>query len=251
LIYFPASPIEEKYGGRVVKVVSQKRNRTSYVGAVRDKLSEKVYKAFKRDIIRGVHPAGEPLTEKDLAKRYKASRTPVREAALRLQEDRLLRIVPNRGYFVSQITLQELNDIYEYRAAVECAAAELAARKATDSELLQKLVGLAETSYRADSVKSYMEFIEADTVFHVGIARLSRNQMLVRAVSEARCQMERIMYAAIDIHYFGEVPTREHQQIMTAILEHNPDAARRHMHDHIIQSKGKVLRLTDSSAIRP
>jgi DNA-binding GntR family transcriptional regulator len=251
LIHFPASPIEKKYGGRVVKVVSHKHNRTSYVGAVRDKLSEKVYKAFKRDIIRGVHPAGEPLTEKDLAKRYKASRTPVREAALRLQEDRLLRIVANRGYFVSQITLQELNDIYEYRAAVECAAAELAARKATDSELLQKLVGLAETSYRADSVESYMEFIEADTVFHVGIARLSRNQMLVRAVSEARCQMERIMYAAIDIHYFGEVPTREHQQIMTAILEHNPDAARRHMHDHIIQSKGKVLRLTDSSAIRP
>jgi len=237
-------------GGTVRKVVSQKRNRTTYGGHVRDKLSEKVYKAFKRDIIRGVHSAGEPVTEKDLAKRYKASRTPVREAALRLQEDRLLRVVPNRGYFVSQITLQELNDIYEYRAAVECAAAELAARKATDSELLQRLVGLAETSYRADSIESYMEFIEADTVFHVGIARLSRNQMLVRAVSEARCQMERIMYAAIDIHYFGEVPTREHRQIMTAILEHNPDAARRHMHDHIIQSKGKVLRLTDSSAIR-
>ena len=234
----------------MAKVVNHKRVRPAYVGVVRDKLSEKVYKAFKRDIIRGVHVAGEPLSEKDLAKRYKASRTPVREAALRLQEDRLLRIVPNRGYFVSQITLQELNDIYEYRAAVECAAAELAARKATDSELLQKLVGLAETSYRADSIESYMEFIEADTVFHVGIARLSRNQMLVRAVSEARCQMERIMYAAIDIHYFGEVPTLEHRQIMTAIREHNAAAARAHMHDHIIQSKGKVLRLTNSSAIR-
>ena len=235
----------------MAKVANQERSRTVYGGNVRDKLSEKVYKAFKRDIIRGVHPGGEPLTEKELAKRYKASRTPVREAALRLQEDRLLRVVPNRGYFVSQITLQELNDIYEYRAAVECATAELAARKATDSELLQKLVALAETSYRADSIESYMEFIEADTVFHVGIARLSRNQMLVRAVSEARCQMERIMYAAIDIHYFGEVPTREHREIMKAILEHNPDAARRHMHDHIIQSKGKVLRLTDPSTVRP
>lgn len=234
----------------MAKVVNQKRGRPAYVGVVRDKLSEKVYKAFKRDIIRGVHVAGEPLSEKDLAKRYKASRTPVREAALRLQEDRLLRIVPNRGYFVSQITLQELNDIYEYRAAVECAAAELAARKATDSDLLQSLVELAETSYRADSIESYMEFIEADTVFHVGIARLSRNQMLVRAVSEARCQMERIMYAAIDIHYFGEVPTLEHRQIMKAIREHNPDGARKYMHEHIIQSKGKVLRLTASSAIR-
>jgi GntR family transcriptional repressor for pyruvate dehydrogenase complex len=143
--------------------------------------------------------------------------------------------------------LQELTDIYEYRVAVECAAAELAARKATDSDLLQKLIELSETTYQTDSIESYMEFIEADTIFHVGIARLSRNQMLIRAVHEARCQMERIMYAAIDIRYFGELPTREHRAIMKDIVEHNPDAARRHMHDHIVQSKSKVLRLTVSS----
>jgi len=234
----------------VEKVVSSRRTRATRISGLGDKLSVKVYKAMKRDIIRGVHPAGEPLTEKELAKKYKASRTPVREAALRLQEDRLLRIVPNRGYFVSQITLQELTDIYEYRAAVECAAAELAARKATDSELLQHLIELADISYQTDSIESYIQFIEADTAFHVGIARLSRNQMLIRAVNEARCQMERIMYAAIDIHYFGEVPTREHRAIMKAIVDHDPDAARRHMYDHIIQSKGKVLRLTASSAER-
>jgi DNA-binding GntR family transcriptional regulator len=215
----------------------------------RDKLSEQVYNALKRDIVRGIHPAGEPLTEKDLAKRYRSSRTPVREAALRLQEDRLLRIVPNRGYFVSQLTLQELNDVYEYRTAVECAAAELAARKATDTELLQSLADLARTTYRTDSLESYMEFIEADTLFHVGIARLSRNQMLLRAVSEARCQMERIMYAAIDIHYYGELPTREHLEIITAIRERNVETARTAMYNHIVQSKDKVLRLTTSSGV--
>jgi len=218
-------------------------------GPSRDKLSEKVYKALKRDIIRGIHPAGEPLNEKDLARKYKSSRTPVREAALRLQQDRLLRIVPNRGYFVSDITLQELNDVYEYRTAVECAAAELAARKTTDWELLQKLTELAENTYLKDSLESYIEFIEADTLLHVGIARLSRNGMLVRAVSEARVQMERIMYAAIDIHYYGEVPTREHTNIMKAIREHDPETARRLMYDHIIQSKGKVLRLTRDLAV--
>ena len=210
----------------------------------RDKLSEKVYKALKRDIVRGVYPAGEPLNEKDLAKKYKASRTPVREAALRLQQDRLLRIMPNRGYFVKEITLQELNDVYEYRIAVECTAAELAAIKATPSELLERLTDLAQNTYLADSLESYMNFIEADTVLHVGIARLSRNEMLVRAVSEARIQMERIMYAAIGIHYYGEVPTQEHMQIIKAIREHDPPAARKLMYEHIIQSKGKVLRLT-------
>jgi len=234
----------------VAKAVSQKGARSSYSSGTKYKLSEIVYKALKQDIIRGIHPPGEPLIEKELAKKYRASRTPVREAALRLHEDRLLQIVPNRGYFVSPITLQELNDVYEYRIAVECAAAELAARKATDFALLDKLSELADTSYRTDSVESYVEFIEADTLFHVGIGRLSRNQMLVRAISEARSQMERIMYAAIDIHYFGEVPTREHQEIIKAIRLHNPEAARKSMHDHISQSKDKVLRLTMSPPVR-
>jgi len=218
-----------------------------YSATVRETLSEKVYKAFKRDIIHGVYQPGEPLTEKVLAKRYKGSRTPVRESALRLQQERLLRIVPNRGYFVSQITLQELNEIYEYRIAVECAAAELAAMKGGDAELLARLIELAESSYRTDSRESYVQFIEADTSFHLGIARLSRNQMLVRAVNEARSQMERIMYAAIDIHYYGEVPAREHQEIVKAIQEHNPELARKRMYDHISQSKDKVLRLAAPS----
>ena len=218
-----------------------------YSATVRDTLSEKVYKAFKRDIIHGVYQPGEPLTEKVLAKRYKGSRTPVRESALRLQQERLLRIVPNRGYFVSQITLQELNEIYEYRIAVECAAAELAAMKGGDAELLARLIELAENSYRTDSRERYVQFIEADTSFHLGIARLSRNQMLVRAVNEARSQMERIMYAAIDIQYYGEVPAREHQEIVKAIQEHNPELARKRMYDHISQSKDKVLRLAAPS----
>ena len=228
--------------------VIRKRARSPHTSGTRDKLSDKVYKVLKRDIIRGVHAPGQALTEKDLARRYRSSRTPVREAALRLQEERLLRIVPNRGYFVSQITLQELNDVYEYRTAVECAAAELAAQKAVDSALLQELSEWAETSCRTDSLESYMEFIEGDTWFHVGIARLSRNQMLVRAVTEARSLMERIMYAAIDINYYGEVPTQEHHDIIKAIREHHPEAARKCMHAHIVQSKRKVLRLTTPSS---
>jgi DNA-binding GntR family transcriptional regulator len=204
-------------------------------------LSERVYSAFKHDIIHGFFQPGESLSEKDLARRYKASRTPVREAAVRLQNDRLLRIVPNRGYFVAQITLQVLNDIYEFRCAVECAAAELAAMKGATAEALKEFADLAKTQCSPDDRASCLRFVEADTAFHVGIALLARNQMIVRAVSEARSQMERIMLAAVDIHYFGEVPAREHQEILSAIRARDPERARQKMHDHIMQSKDKVL----------
>jgi DNA-binding GntR family transcriptional regulator len=166
-------------------------------------LSERVYSAFKLDIIHGIFQPGEALSEKDLARRYKASRTPVREAAVRLQNDRLLRIVPNRGYFVAQITLQVLNDIYEFRSAVECGAAELAAAKGATSEALKELTDLAKASCSPDNRASCARFIEADTAFHVGVALLARNQMLVKAVSEARSQMERIMLAPL-APLFGE-----------------------------------------------
>lgn len=213
-------------------------------------LSEKVYSAFKRDIIHGIFQPGEPLSEKDLANRYKASRTPVREAALRLQNDRLLRIVPNRGYFVTHISLQVLNDIYEFRSAVECAAAELAAAKSPTAEALKQLGELARVSCTPEDRESCVRFIEADTAFHLGIARMARNVMLLQAVGEVRGQMERIMFAAIDINYYGEVPGREHREILSAIQEGDPRRARQRMYDHIMQSKDKVLGVAYAMPVR-
>jgi GntR family transcriptional regulator, rspAB operon transcriptional repressor len=212
----------------------------------RSSLSERVYQALKRDIVTGVFQSGEAVTEKVLARRYRGSRTPVREAAVRLQHEHLLRIVPNRGYFVSHITLRQLNEIYEFRAAVECTAAELAAQRNLDVALVSRLTQLANTKYTIEDRASYEHFIEADTEYHIGIARLSANHLLVRAVEDARCQMERIMYAAIDIGYYGEMPVKEHMEILRAIQERNPSLARKVMYQHIFGSKHRVLQLASS-----
>lgn len=216
-----------------------------------DTLSEKVYRALKRDIIRCIYQPGEALSEKLLTAKYKGSRTPVREAVVRLQQERLLRIVPDRGYFVNQLTLQEVNDVYEFRSAVECLTADRAARNGVDPESLKQLCEFAQVRYTNGDPQSYGRFIDADTSFHVGIARLSRNQMLFRAVVDARTQMERIMYAAMNVQYYGDLAWREHQQILKAIQERNPDQARRLMYKHIIQSKDKILGMARATPGRP
>ena len=79
---------------------------------------------------------------------------------------------------------------------------------------------------------------------------MSRNQMLLQAVSEARSQMERIMFAAIDINYYGEVPGREHLEIVSAIQDRDPSRARQQMHDHIMQSKDKVWGVASTLPVR-
>ncbi len=210
---------------------------------VPDTLGERVYQALKRDIIRGVYQSGEAMSEKALAQRYRGSRTPVREAAVRLQQENLLRLVPNRGYFVTSITIKEMNDIYEFRASVEGACAELAATKGVDQALLEELTRFGRTPYQVDDRESYVRFIEADTAFHIGIARLTRNQLLIRTVSDMRCQMERIMFSTIEVGYFGEMPVREHCEILEAIVARNPELARRRMSEHILGSRDKVLQI--------
>ena len=211
-------------------------------------LSQRVYLALKKDIITGQYQPGEALSEKELAKRYHGSRTPVREAAARLQHEHLVRIVANRGYFITQISFQWVNEIYEFRAAVEGASAELAAQKSWDQATLDHMLDLANTERKVDDRASYMRFIEADTEFHIAIAKLTRNPLLIRAVADMRSQMERIMYASIEAGYYGELPVSEHCGIVEAIQNRDPALARKRMCDHIYISKDKVLRLASGSS---
>jgi DNA-binding GntR family transcriptional regulator len=229
--------------GRLNRARNRASQSSSAVAPPRSTLAEQVYQQLRFDIIHGVFQAGEAINEKVLAKRYHGSRTPVREAVMRLQQENLLRLVPNKGYFVGHITIHELNEMYEYRAELEGFCAELAARRWADTALMEQLTEFAGTQYRTDDRASYERFIEADTEFHVGIARLTRNRLVLRAIREVRCQMERIMFAAIDIGYYGEVPAREHTEILAAVQRRDPGAARKLMYEHIVGSKDKVLQL--------
>ncbi len=206
-------------------------------------LAEHVYQAFKRDIISGIYKPGEALSENLLGKRYATSRTPVREAAVRLEQENLVRIVPKKGYFIRLISVSELNALYEYRALIECAAVELASVKNYDPGLLHQLKIAAAVRYQAGNRSSYARFIEADTAFHVGIARLTGNQLLIDSVADLRAHMERLLYAAINLGDYGDVLAGEHTKIYDAIKNRDSPASRRLMFEHVVGSRDKLLRL--------
>ena len=108
---------------------------------------------------------------------------------------------------------------------------------------------LGEIHFDKNDRASYERFVAADTAFHILLAEVSRNKLLLQAVRDVRCQMERIMYAAIDLHYYGELPTREHAGIVDALQRQDHDAARRLMQEHIFISKDKVLQLASNSRV--
>jgi GntR family transcriptional regulator, rspAB operon transcriptional repressor len=238
----------KQQGGSSYRVSNSRNNKIAVSEGSNGTLSQRVYHALKHDIITGRHQPGEALSEKELAKCYRSSRTPVREAAVRLQQEHLMRIVANRGYFITQISIQWLNETYEFRAAVEGASAELAAQKHWERASLEHIAKLANSEHKVDGRASYVCFIEADTEFHNAIAQLTRNPLLIRAVSDMRSQMERIMYASIDAGYYGESPANEHRGIVEAIVGRDAVLARKRMCEHIFISKDKVLRLASGNS---
>jgi GntR family transcriptional regulator, rspAB operon transcriptional repressor len=156
----------------------------------------------------------------------------------------LVSIIPNRGYFVTNLTIKEMNDLYEYRAAVESACVELLCGARLQPEALAALGEVG--CFRADHDGKFAEFIRADTDFHVGLARLTHNTLMLRSIAQLRSQTERIFFAAeeaIEVCYYGEVPAKQHTAILQAIRRNNPELARRLMREHILSSKNQMLEL--------
>lgn len=205
-------------------------------------LTERVYQALRRDLITAYFKPGEGLTEQMLAKRYATSRTPVRQATARAMQENLLRFVPNKGYFVNLISIDQLSELYQYRAIIESAAAELAAKKEHSAAALERLRGFATVKHQRGDRKSYVRFIDADRNFHVGVAQLTRNLFLVKAVAELRDWVDRLLYLAIEVGDYG-VYLAGHDEIYRAIRSRNPEQARRLMLEHVLESKAKVLEL--------
>src|SRR5262245_5296814 len=97
--------------------------------------ADTVYQTLREAIVARTFDPGEPLTEHDLCRRFGVSRTPVREALAKLERDRLVRVVPNKGAFVRTVSHHEIRELYEVREALEALVVRLAAPRLSDAEL--------------------------------------------------------------------------------------------------------------------
>ena len=143
-------------------------------------LREQVYQETKNDIITGVHGAGEKLSLDRLAEKYQVSKTPIREALNALQHEGLVEIMPRVGYFVSQMTIKDLQDIFELRLIIESASAEMAARNITDAEVtyLEDM----HSSFVLGDIDSYWQYLKENREFHYRVALATQNKWLAGVV---------------------------------------------------------------------
>lgn len=180
------------------------------------------YERIKRAILDGTFEPGTALVESSVAEWCGVSRTPVREALTRLEQDGLIART-DRGVIVRERTPEEILDIYEVRIALETVAARMAAERATALDLvrLERLCTLAE---EADPTNGD-ELAERNREFHRGVVRASHNESLIDVLD--RLDMHLLRYPATTLQYPGrwEKAVVEHRNLVDAIASRDASRA--------------------------
>jgi DNA-binding GntR family transcriptional regulator len=194
--------------------------------------SSRVYRELKLDVVTCSLEPGLSISEQEMCQRYKASRTPVREACRKLCSESLMQMIPFRGYNIPSLTIEEYRNLNELQAVVEPAVAALAAERATEAQV-KEIESWASYEYYPGQKNSYYTFLEWNRNFHISIAAASRNNAFLDVVRNEQTRLMRYYYQVIVMDSYGQELIEEHQHLLRAIKERNPELARARAMEHL------------------
>ena len=202
-------------------------------------LADQVFEKLENDIIQGVYPKGEVLTELKLVEQLGVSRTPIREALRRLEQERLIADA-GKGSIVLGITEDDLLDIMNIRQRVEALAAYYATVNMTDEGRaeLAHIVDLQEFYYN----KGDMDHLRrVDDEFHDAICRLSKRNVITDTLVPLHRKTRRYRRIALENRERTAQSMGEHRAIYEAIVSGDAELARQLTAQHIEHAKEHML----------
>jgi DNA-binding GntR family transcriptional regulator len=197
------------------------------------KISDHLREVIEEQIATGELPPGSTLDEFSLAQQHGVSRTPAREALIQLAAEGLIEVRPRRGAVVKSIGPTRLLEMFEVMGELEAMCARLAARRSGqgDRERLLAAHRECEAASHQDDVDHYFYCNER---FHEAIYASSRNSYL----QEQALQLARLLrpYRRLQLRVRGRMGTSyaEHDKVVSAILDGDPEAAAQALRDHVI-----------------
>lgn len=201
-----------------------------------------VYHALRHRLIYLYYKPGEIINEKDLCAEFKIGRTPLRDIFMRLQHDRLVKILPRFGTFAEDIDLRELKNLYVVREALEGLNIHIAVGYMQD-EHIEFLGQVIEDIKIAREGKDYQELAHLDELFHNTLQRLSHNRPLQEILYNLNDRCVRGWYAHADaLGQIGE-SMQNLTEVYEAIKERDQDKARKEMEQHINSFYQLILRV--------
>ena len=203
-------------------------------------LRDVVFQTLRQAILKGELKPGERLMEIQLAQKLGVSRTPVREAIRKLELEGLVLMIPRKGAEVAEITIKDLEDVLEVRAALE----ELAVCDACENITEEQILALKEA---ADNFQAALESddlvkcAETDMAFHEIIYSATNNKRLLQILNNLREQMYRYRMEYVkDIRQRSNL-VEEHRELLDAISSRDSIKAKELTKTHLLNQQQEVI----------
>lgn len=210
---------------------------------------EDVYERVRHEILCCRLAPGSQIHEQDLAARYEVSKSPIRDALLRLQEQGLVEVLPRKGYRVRPISVADALEMYEMRLLLERACATRLIDHAADAEIA-RLDAFCSVK-RGLSLPAWIDYNRS---FHIVLAGLCGNSRLARAAIDIIEHFDRLTYVSVTrspspagLQQFVD----EHAEIVDALKRRDKRQAAALIRDHIESSRKRTLEAIANPAIVP
>ncbi|WP_343032348.1 GntR family transcriptional regulator [Pandoraea cepalis] len=213
-------------------------------------LPEAAYQAIRGHILDNRWSPGFQMTEQEIATEFGMSRTPVREAMLRLQQEGLIAVVPRHGMRVLPISPSDMKEIYEVLTSLEGTAAELAASKELSDEELHVLdiaLDAMDDALKKDDLDAWAK---ADEDFHAQLLDLCGNRLIKQLVSNTWDRAHRARMVTLRLRSKPIKSTREHRAMVKAIRQRDPAAARELLRAHRERAGGELLEILEKFGLK-
>ncbi|WP_413992314.1 GntR family transcriptional regulator [Labrys okinawensis] len=207
---------------------------------VPDIIAKELSRFLEDQIIFGELPPGSRLVEEDIVKRHKVSRSPVREALRSLEQEGLAIRESRRGVWVSEMSIDDLNDVYACRLNLEALATEMAAERRTDQDLVDIRAALEALEASIES-SDLREFFRYNLALSARIHAATHNKTLGKLLSTIGKQSYR--YRILAYSHFPEMmraSVEGHKEVLSAIEKRNKNYARTLMEDMIQKSWASI-----------
>jgi len=205
-------------------------------------LRDNIYSALRMEILTCRLLPGQEVNEQGLAAHFAVSRSPVREALLRLERENLVTVLPRQGYRIRPISVADAGDLFEFRMVVEPACAKMAAGRASDATLI------ALDRFRRPKLG---DFIEYNRGFHRAVAEASGNRRMALVACDLIEQADRFVRVSIDALEGRDTGrlVREHEALIDALQARDGRGAGRISRAHTAGARARVLSALRRSAV--
>lgn len=203
-------------------------------------LHDEVVERMRDMVIEGHLKALERINETELCRRLGVSRTPVREAIKTLASEGLIELVRNKGAIVKRLGVDEIEDMLEAVAVIECYAAEVGVKRASPEEI-EEIALMHKQMRQYFKTRDRLPYYKLNQAIHAAIVALTHNQTLIATHEVVQMRLRRMRYVGSELQASWSGAMHEHEAMIKALKSRDAKAFRKAIDVHLSHTRERVI----------